>query len=151
VGGHRCQRPPLLTPKPSTALPAPGPDDIAYIILHLGPPPGVPKGGGHHPTTNVTQLLESLDAGPGAGTRTRCGRSVIRWPSDVSVWEIFGALLGGGRPGGGARLGGPAHQKTSTPCWSPKHGQRLKPKPPSAVGGAYRLRGLDSAALVGGW
>ena len=42
----------------------------------------------------MTQLLESLDAGlPRAGVWTQ-------WHSlafDVSVWEIWGALLGGGR------------------------------------------------------
>ena len=27
----------------------------------------------------------------------RCGRSVIRMAFDISVWEIFGALLHGGR------------------------------------------------------
>ena len=27
----------------------------------------------------------------------RCGRSVIRWPSTISVWELWGALLYGGR------------------------------------------------------
>ena len=47
----------------------------------------------HH---NVTQLLASLDAGL-AGARGRCGRSGIPMAFDVSVWEIFGALLHGGR------------------------------------------------------
>ncbi len=68
---------PRIDTQPSTALPAPAPDDIAYLIYTSGTT-GVPKGVAvtHH---NVTQLLESLDAGlPAAG---RCGRSVIRWPS----------------------------------------------------------------------
>ena len=83
---------PALDTQPSTALPAPGPDDIAYIIYTSGTT-GVPKGVAvtHH---NVTQLLESLDAGlPPGGVWTQ-------WHSysfDVSVWEIWGALLGGGR------------------------------------------------------
>ena len=56
---------------------------------------GVPKGVAvtHH---NVTQLLESLDAGLPAGP----GQVWSQWHSlafDVSVWEIFGALLHGGR------------------------------------------------------
>ena len=77
---------------PCTALPAPAPDDIAYLIYTSGTT-GVPKGVAitHH---NVTQLLESLDADlPAAGVWTQ-------WHSyafDVSVWEIWGALLHGGR------------------------------------------------------
>ncbi len=73
-------------------MPAPAPDDIAYIIYTSGTT-GVPKGVAitHH---NVTQLLESLDADvQRAGVWTQ-------WHSlafDVSVCEIFGALLGGGR------------------------------------------------------
>ena len=63
---------PASTPSPSTGLPAPAPDDIAYLIYTSGTT-GVPKGVAitHH---NVTQLLQSsLDAGlPG---RSRCGRS----------------------------------------------------------------------------
>ena len=69
------------------------PDDIAYLIYTSGTT-GVPKGVAitHH---NVTQLLESLDAGLPAPGQV--------WPQchslafDVSVWEIFGALLRGGR------------------------------------------------------
>ena len=77
---------------PGTALPAPAADVIAYIIYTSGST-GVPKGVGitHH---NVTQLLASLDAGlPRAGVWTQCHSYAF----DVSVWEIFGALLGGGR------------------------------------------------------
>jgi len=78
--------------QPSTALPAPGPDNIAYIIYTSGTT-GVPKGVAitHH---NVTQLLASLDAGlPCAGVWPLCHSLAF----DVSVWEIFGALLRGGR------------------------------------------------------
>ena len=45
----------------------------------------------HH---NVTQLLESLDAGlPRQGVWPQCHSLAF----DVSVWEIWAALLGGGR------------------------------------------------------
>ncbi len=83
---------PRIDSYPCTALPAPAADVIAYIIYTSGST-GVPKGVGitHH---NVTQLLASLDAGlPRAGVWTQCHSYAF----DVSVWEIFGALLGGGR------------------------------------------------------
>ena len=55
---------------------------------------GVPKGVAvtHR---NVTQLLEALDAGlPALGqVWTQCHSLAF----DFSVWEIWGALLGGGR------------------------------------------------------
>ena len=85
---------PALTPNPSTALPAPAADDIAYLDLHLGHhrcPKGVAV-----THRNVTQLLEALDAGLAASA----GQVWSQWHSyafDVSVWEIWGALLHGGR------------------------------------------------------
>ena len=83
---------PRIETQPSTALPAPAPDDIAYLIYTSGTT-GVPKGVAitHH---NVTQLMGSLDAGlPAAGVWPLCHSLAF----DVSVWEIFGALLRGGR------------------------------------------------------
>ena len=90
--GHRCRRPRIDT-QPSTALPAPAPDDIAYIIYTSGTT-GVPKGVAitHH---NVTQLLDVT--GRAACRRRRCGRSATPMAFDFSVWEIWGALLHGGR------------------------------------------------------
>jgi amino acid adenylation domain-containing protein/non-ribosomal peptide synthase protein (TIGR01720 family) len=79
---------------PSTELPAPSPDDIAYVIYTSGTT-GVPKGVAitHH---NVTRLFESLDVGlqlaPGQ-VWTQCHSYAF----DYSVWEIWGALLHGGR------------------------------------------------------
>ena len=76
----------------SKPLPAPGPDDIAYLIYTSGTT-GVPKGVAitHR---NVTRLLASLDAGlPAAGVWPLCHSLAF----DVSVWEIFGPLLRGGR------------------------------------------------------
>ncbi len=78
--------------QPSTALPAPAAEDFAYLIYTSGTT-GVPKGVAitHQ---NVTQLLASLDAGlPSAGVWPLCHSLAF----DVSVWEIFGALLRGGR------------------------------------------------------
>ena len=77
-GGHRCRTIPLLTPNPAHALPAPAPDDIAYLIYTSGTT-GVPKGVAvtHH---NVTQLFDVAGCRPAAAPG-RCGRSVIRWPS----------------------------------------------------------------------
>ena len=83
---------PRIDSQPSTALPAPAPDEIAYLIYTSGTT-GVPKGVAvaHH---SVTQLLGSLDAGlPAAAVWPLCHSLAF----DVSVWEIFGALLRGGR------------------------------------------------------
>ena len=85
---------PRIGAQPSTALPtpAPAPADFAYLIYTSGTT-GVPKGVAvtHG---NVTRLLESLDAGlPAAGVWPLCHSLAF----DVSVWEIFGALLRGGR------------------------------------------------------
>ncbi|MEV0674864.1 amino acid adenylation domain-containing protein, partial [Mycobacterium sp. NPDC050441] len=83
---------PRIDTQPSAALPGPASDDIAYLIYTSGTT-GVPKGVAV-PHGNVTELLGALDVGlPRAGVWTQ-------WHSyafDVSVWEIFGALLGGGR------------------------------------------------------
>ena len=85
---------PAVDSQPSTALPAPAPEDIAYLIYTSGTT-GVPKGVAvtHH---NVTQLLESLDAdlelSPGQ-VWAQCHSLAF----DFSVWEIWGALLHGGR------------------------------------------------------
>ena len=83
---------PRVDTYPGTALPVPAPEDIAYIIYTSGTT-GVPKGVAitHH---NVTQLMESIDERlPSAGVWTQ-------WHSyafDISGWEIYGALLHGGR------------------------------------------------------
>ncbi|MEB4212378.1 non-ribosomal peptide synthetase, partial [Mycobacterium sp. 94-17] len=77
---------------PNTPLAAPAPEDIAYLIYTSGTT-GTPKGVAitHG---NVTQLLASLDAGlPSPGVWPLCHSLAF----DVSVWEIFGALLRGGR------------------------------------------------------
>ena len=85
---------PRLDTQPCTALPAPAPDDMAHIIYTSGTT-GVPKGVAvtHH---NVTRLFDSLNAGlelaPG-----QVWTQFHSYAFDFSVWEIWGALLHGGR------------------------------------------------------
>ena len=85
---------PAVESQPSTPLPVPDPDDIAYLIYTSGTT-GVPKGVAvaHH---NVTRLLQALGAelelSPGQ-VWTQCHSLAF----DYSVWEIWGALLYGGR------------------------------------------------------
>ncbi|CPX48120.1 non-ribosomal peptide synthetase [Mycobacteroides abscessus] len=85
---------PLIDGQPSSALPAPEPDDLAYMTYTSGTT-GVPKAVAvtHH---NVTQLVDAVRADLPA----RPGEVWSQWHSlvfDVSVWEIWGALLHGGR------------------------------------------------------
>ena len=83
---------PRIDNYPSTPLPAPAPDDIAYIIYTSGTT-GVPKGVAvtHH---NLTHVAESLPIHlPAAQVWTQCHSYAF----DFSVWEIWAALLGGGR------------------------------------------------------
>ncbi|WP_100465863.1 non-ribosomal peptide synthetase [Mycobacteroides abscessus] len=85
---------PLIDGQPSSALPAPEPDDLAYMTYTSGTT-GVPKAVAvtHY---NVTQLVDAVRADLPA----RPGEVWSQWHSlvfDVSVWEIWGALLHGGR------------------------------------------------------
>ena len=84
---------PAVGDQPSTALPAPAPDEIAYIIYTSGTT-GTPKGVAI-PHRNVTRLLETLDADMGLAEQvwTQCHSLAF----DYSVWEIWGPLLYGGR------------------------------------------------------
>ncbi|WP_156613615.1 amino acid adenylation domain-containing protein, partial [Mycobacterium sp. 852002-51961_SCH5331710] len=74
-------------------LSAPSPDDEAYVIYTSGTT-GVPKGVAvaHR---NVAQLLDTLDADVELAGQvwTQCHSLAF----DFSVWEIWGALLHGGR------------------------------------------------------
>src|SRR5262249_4173132 len=85
---------PRIDSYPCADLPVPAADDIAYLIYTSGTT-GVPKGVAitHH---NITRLFDSLDAGlqlaPGL-VWTQCHSYAF----DFSVWEIWAALLHGGR------------------------------------------------------
>uniref|UniRef100_UPI00174AC9FC non-ribosomal peptide synthetase n=1 Tax=Mycobacterium simulans TaxID=627089 RepID=UPI00174AC9FC len=86
---------PAIRTCPATALSAPDPDNIAYVIYTSGTT-GVPKGVAisHR---NVSHLLDLLDAdvvGAGPG---RVWSQCHSYAFDFSVWEIWGALLRGGR------------------------------------------------------
>ncbi|BBY45812.1 non-ribosomal peptide synthase/polyketide synthase [Mycolicibacterium celeriflavum] len=83
---------PALGSQPDAALPSPAAEDIAYLIYTSGTT-GTPKGVAvaHR---NVTRLLQALDAQvPPGGVWSQCHSLAF----DFSVWEMFGALLGGGR------------------------------------------------------
>ena len=83
---------PAIDTQPSTGLPAPAPEDIAYLIYTSGTT-GTPKGVAisHH---NLTHLAESMPTHlPAAQVWTQCHSYAF----DFSVWEIWAALLGGGR------------------------------------------------------
>ncbi|WP_156753010.1 non-ribosomal peptide synthetase, partial [Mycobacterium sp. 1245801.1] len=84
---------PAVHVRPGSALTAPEPADIAYLIYTSGTT-GTPKGVAvtHG---NVTALLASMNGrltSP-TGVWSQCHSLAF----DFSVWEIFGALLSGGR------------------------------------------------------
>ena len=85
---------PAVRSQPSTAPPAPAPDDLAHIIYTSGTT-GVPKGVAvtHY---NVAQLFDSLEIGVELAPE-QVWTQFHSYSFDFSVWEIWGALLHGGR------------------------------------------------------
>ncbi|QZH61159.1 non-ribosomal peptide synthase/polyketide synthase [Mycolicibacterium farcinogenes] len=85
---------PRIDGQPSTPLACAAPDDVAYVIYTSGTT-GLPKGVAvtHR---NVTRLFDGLDVGVRMGPEqvwSACSSLAF----DYSVWEIWGALLHGGR------------------------------------------------------
>ena len=97
---HGCDLPiidvndPAIDTEPSTPLPTPAPDDVAHIIYTSGTT-GVPKGVAVT-QYNVVQLFESLDIGVDLAPH-QVWTQFHSYAFDFSVWEIWGALLHGGR------------------------------------------------------
>ena len=85
---------PRIDAQPGTALPAPAPDDLAHIIYTSGTT-GVPKGVAVT-QRNVTQLFDGLEIGVEL-TPDQVWTQFHSYAFDFSVWEIWGALLHGGR------------------------------------------------------
>ncbi|WP_253866823.1 non-ribosomal peptide synthetase, partial [Mycobacterium asiaticum] len=130
---------------PKTSLPVPSADEIAYVIYTSGTT-GVPKGVAicHR---NLTQLIMSLDAGlPPAADQVWS-----HWHSyvfDFSVWEIWGALLRGGR-----LVVVPESAASSPPAFADllvSEGVNVLTQTPSAVGLLAPEQLESVAVLMGG-
>ena len=85
---------PRIQTQPTTAPPAPAADDIAHLIYTSGTT-GVPKGVAVT-QYNVVQLFDTLDLGVDL-TPAQVWTQCHSYAFDFSVWEIWGALLHGGR------------------------------------------------------
>ena len=92
--GSSMSRTRVLGRQPGTGLPAPAPEDIAYLIYTSGTT-GVPKGVAVTPPQR-----DPVVGGVGCRGGGWPGQVWSQWHSlafDFSVWEIWGALLHGGR------------------------------------------------------
>ncbi|MBX7435600.1 AMP-binding protein, partial [Mycobacterium sp. Y57] len=135
---------------PHTPPPGPGPtpDDTAYLIYTSGTT-GTPKGVAitHHNLTQLFRVTDFFYARPDIDS-TAAQFAVTQWHShsfDVSLWEIWGALLAGGRlvvvPEAVAHSPADLHALLST-------GQvTVLSQTPSAVA-MLPADGLESVALV---
>ena len=94
---------PAMDAQPGTALPAPAPDDLAYIIYTSGTT-GVPKGVAvtHH---NVTRLFDVTGCRSGAGAGTGVDAVSLLRLRLLGVGDL-GRAAAWRAAGGGARVGG---------------------------------------------
>ncbi|MDR3661826.1 MAG: amino acid adenylation domain-containing protein, partial [Mycobacterium sp.] len=83
---------PVVEKQPATRLPAPDSDGVAYLIYTSGTT-GVPKGVGVAHRNVTSQFGVPLAGLPADQVWTQCHSYAF----DFSVWEIWGALLHGGR------------------------------------------------------
>ena len=83
---------PSIDAQPDTSLPAPAPDDIAYLIYTSGTT-GAPKGVAITHQNLAHVAASSPKYPPAEQVWTQCHS----YGFDFSVWEIWAALLGGGR------------------------------------------------------